>query len=102
MRVIVVEPYKKPYIKHIKSGLSSLQREVNGDIEAVYPYEDPVALVVAESGKIMRMPFNRVLRDEDGRIYDIIAGTFLVVGLGEENFTSVPEGLVRKYMELFR
>jgi hypothetical protein len=45
MNVLVVEPMKKPYLKDIDSGLHSLQHEVGGYIEAIYPYEDLVALV---------------------------------------------------------
>lgn len=43
--VLVVEPEKKPYVKEISSGLSSLQKEVGGYIQAVYPYEEPVAII---------------------------------------------------------
>ena len=43
--VLIVEPGKEPYMKEIDSGLESLQHEVGGCIEAIYPYEDPVALV---------------------------------------------------------
>ena len=35
-------------MKEIDSGLESLQHEVGGCIEAIYPYEDPVALVCNE------------------------------------------------------
>ena len=102
MNVIVVEPERKPYLKAIKTGLESLQREVGGDIQAVYPYEDPVALIVNEEGKINGLPLNRALRDEDKHIYDVVAGTFLIVGLGEESFVSVPDELVDKYKGKFK
>ena len=46
--VLVVEPEKKPYVKEISSGLSSLQKEVGGYIQAVYPYEEPVAIICDE------------------------------------------------------
>jgi len=36
--VLVVEPKKKPYVKSISSGLKSLQQEVGGYIEALYPW----------------------------------------------------------------
>ena len=49
--VLVVEPEKKPYVKEISPGLSSLQNEVGGYIEAVYPYEEPVAIICDEEGK---------------------------------------------------
>ncbi len=51
MNVLVVEPMKKPYMKDIDSGLHSLQKEVGGYIEAIYPYEDLVGLVCNEEGK---------------------------------------------------
>ena len=34
-------------------------------------------------------------------MYDIIAGTFLVVGLGEEDLASLPPELAQKYEEHF-
>lgn len=102
MKVLMVEPGKTPYEAEIDSGLKSLQAAVGGDIQAVYPYADPVALVCDEEGKIKRLPLNRALRDENGEIYDIIAGKFLIVGLGEENFDSLPDDLMEKYKEEFK
>ena len=67
--VLIVEPGKEPYVKEIDSNLKSLQHEVGGYIEAIYPYEDPVALVCNEEGKLEGLPLNRALRDEDGDIY---------------------------------
>lgn len=43
--VLVVEPGRMPYVKEIDSGLKSLQSEVGGWIEAVYPFEEEVALI---------------------------------------------------------
>lgn len=101
MKVLCVEPYKPPYEKEIDSGLESLQSEVGGWIQAVYPFEDPVAIICNEEGKINGMELNRALRDENGEVYDVIAGPFLIVGLGEENFTSLPDDLTDKYKEVF-
>ena len=70
--VLIVEPGKEPYVKEIDSGLESLQHEVGGYIEAIYPYEDPVALVCNEEGKLEGLPLNRALRDEDGDIYSFL------------------------------
>lgn len=44
---------------------------------------------------------NRALRTEDGEVYDIIAGNFLVVGLGSEDFASLSNELVAKYKDYF-
>lgn len=102
MTVLVVEPRKEPYVKEIDPGLHSLQAEVGGDIGAAYPFRDPVALVCNDEGKLIGLDLNRGLQDENGELYDIMAGTFLVVGLGEEDFASLSPELAQKYMEHFR
>ena len=102
MMVLVVEPMKEPYVKEIDPGLHALQAEVGGDIGAAYPFRDPVALVCNDEGKLIGLDLNRGLRDENGELYDIMAGTFLVVGLGEEDFASLSPELAQKYMEHFR
>ena len=101
LTVLCVKPEKKPACIEIEAGLDALQRAVGGYIEAVYPYEDPVALIVNEEGKLNGLPLNRALRDEDNDIYDIVAGPFLIVGLGESNFTSLTPALMEKYKKLF-
>ncbi len=99
--VLVIEPERKPYIKEIENTLESLQHEVGGHIQAVYPWEEPAALVCDEESKLKSSPFNRSLRDEQGNVYDYIAGTFLIVGLGEEDFTSLPPELIAHFSEMF-
>ena len=101
MRVLKVEPYQLPEVKEIDSGLSSLQHEVEGWIEATYPFEDPVAIICNEEGKLNGMEYNRAIRDENGEVREIIAGPFLVVGLDEENFASLSEDMVQKYKRMF-
>ena len=101
MKVLKVEPYQLPEVKEIDPGLSSLQHEVEGWIEATYPFEDPVAIICNEEGKLNGMEYNRAIRDENGEVREIIAGPFLIVGLGEEDFTSLPEDMVQKYKRMF-
>lgn len=102
MKVLMVEPGKSPYETEIEGGLESLQAAVGGDIQATYPYDDLVALICNEEGKYMGLPLNRALYDDEGRMYDIVAGNFLIVGLGEESFTDLPAELMEKFSEQFR
>ena len=44
--------------------------------------------------------YNRGL-EKHHNVYDVIAGTFLVVGLGEEDFASLSPELAQKYEEEF-
>ena len=102
MNVLMVEPGKAPYEAQIGDDLQSMQALVGGYIQAVYPYEEPVALVCNEEGKLDGLPLNRALRDADGDIYDIIAGTFFIAGLGESDFTDLPNELAERFAEQFR
>jgi len=99
--VLVVEPEKKPYVKEISNELSSLQHEVGGYIQAVYPFEEPVAIICDEEGKLNGGALNRALRDDEGHIYDIIAGTFLIAGLGDDDFASLQPDHIKKFTELY-
>ena len=101
MKVLVIEPLKKPYVKEIDSDLASLQHEVGGYIQAVYPWDEPCAIVCDDEAKLKGKELNRALRDENGEIYDAVAGTFLIVGLSEDNFTSLTEEQIQKFSEKF-
>ena len=54
-----------------------------------------------EEGKLDGLPLNRALRDEDGEIYDVVAGSFLVVGLTDENFGSLTPDQMKTFEEKF-
>ena len=99
--ILVVEPSKKPYVKEIENNLKSLQHEVDGCIQAVYPWKEPVALICDEESKLKNKSFNRALRDDGGKIYDYISGTFIITGLGEEDFASLLPELVTHFSDLF-
>ena len=102
MNVLMVEPGKAPYETQIGDDLQSMQALVGGYLEAVYPFEQPVALVCRESGKLDGLTLNRALCDADGDIYDIVAGNFFIVGLGESDFIDFPHELAERFAEQFR
>ena len=58
MDVLVVEPGYAPYEKSI-NGLEEMQATVGGLIQAIYPYEEPVALVCNKEGLLLGLDFNR-------------------------------------------
>lgn len=103
MRILLVEPGKEPALKEIDGSLKSMQEIVGGTIQAIYPFEEPVALICNDEGKLLGLPLNRGLRDENGRIYDIVAGTFFLCGApeGSDHLESVPESLVENYQKRF-
>ena len=101
MTVLVVEPMKAPYVKNIPNELEDLQQAVGGDIEMTYPFDDKVGILLNGNGKFEGLPLNRALYDDHGQVYDAIAGTFLVVGLTEDDFTSLTPGQIEKFKEKY-
>ena len=105
MTVLIIEPGRAPYRKKIEDGLEAMQFIVGGLIQAVFPFDlEPVALVCNEEAKLDGLPPNRALRDEEGRIYDIVCGTFFLCSAppDSENFESLTEEQVERYTCLFQ
>ncbi|MEZ3469435.1 MAG: DUF3846 domain-containing protein [Schaedlerella sp.] len=100
--VLSVKPLREPCVITIPNKLRTLQDQVGGMIETVYPFEDPVAILLNDEGKLNGSIPNRGLYDKSGNLYDVIAGTFLIVGLSEEDFCSLSEELSAKYMEKYK
>ena len=65
MKIVLVEPGKEAREAEITGSLREMQKLVGGLIQTMYPWEDPVALVCNDEGKILGMPLNRVLEDYD-------------------------------------
>lgn len=101
LSVLQISPGQYPKQVEISDELKALQQAVGGSIGATYPFDDPVAIVYNDDGKLMGLPLNRALRDEHGEAYDVIAGTFLVVGLSEEDFASLTPELAEKFEKQF-
>ncbi len=97
MKVLIVEPRKRPRRADIPHTLEEMQKLVGGYIEIIYPFDDPIAVVCDDEGKLKGYELNRVLKN-----IDIIAGTFFIAGVGEEDLTDLPEELIEKYEEVFR
>lgn len=100
MKVLVVEPQKPCRVQEIES-LADMQQLVGGDIEAVYPFQELVAVVCNADGKLLGLPMNRPLLDKDYLPYDIIRGTFFVAGLGQEEFISLTDEQIQRYKSLY-
>ena len=100
IKVLVIEPKKKPVVREIEDTLESLQSIVGGYIEVVYPFDDPVGVICNDEGKLIGLQPNRALY-HNGEIYDLLVGTVIVAGLGAEDFCSLTDDLIEKYMNKF-
>ena len=50
MKILVCEAGKHPVVKEIEHTLKNLQDIVGGYIEAIYPYEEPIGVILNEDG----------------------------------------------------
>ena len=103
MRILVVEPECRPEVREIINALEDLLVIVGGLIQVIYPFDDPVALVCNDEGKILNLPMNRGLRDENDQMYDIVFGTFFLCGapMDSDCFTSLTTGQIERYRKRF-
>lgn len=62
--VLLVEPNKYPKMIEIDDTLEAMQEVVGGDIEEYMPFEDEVAIICNEEGKITGMVPNRAVYGE--------------------------------------
>lgn len=79
LSVLQIAPGQHPKPIEIDNDLKALQQAVGGSIGASYPFEDPVAIVYNDDGKLMGLPLNRALRDESGEAYEVKRGKFTSV-----------------------
>ena len=100
--VVACYPGKSAVVMRIQNTLEAKQAFVGGYIQAIYPFNDPVAIVCNEEGKLQGLEPCRALFDESGDIYDIIVGPFLICGLDDEGFISLTKEQQEQYLAMFR
>ena len=99
--VLLIEPMKAPKVIQLADTLEALQGAVGGMIETTQLFNDPVEIICNEEGKLMGLPLNRAIYNEQGDMIEIMAGSFLIVGDGEENFESLSPEMMDKYAKVF-
>lgn len=104
LSVLLVEPGKCPKVIEIENTLEAMQNIVGGDIEVYEPFNDEVAIVCNEEGKVKGLPLNRAIYSDRGELVDIIAGVFFVcyAPVDGEGFLSLPKELAEKYEKYFK
>lgn len=104
LKVLFIEPNKYPKVVEIEDTLEAMQKLVDGPIEEYMPFDDDVAIVCNEEGKMRGEELNRAVYDENHKMIDIIAGKFFIcyAPIESENFLSLPDNLERKYEQKFK
>lgn len=102
--VLLIQPGKYPKTVTIEDSLEAMQKLVGGDIEEYMPFDDEVAIICNEEGKISGLPLNRAVYDSEHQMIEIMAGDFFIchAPISSEKFLSLPPDLEKKYSEKFR
>lgn len=104
IKVMLIKPKCKPEMVQIGTDLKDMQAIVGGNIQVHQPFDDDVAIICNEEGKLSRLPLNRAVYDENGEVLDIIAGDFFICDapVTSETFQSLNSEQVKKYDKMFR
>lgn len=99
MRVVIVEPGQYAREAEIDNTLEAEQAVVGGLIDAICPWaDDKACLILNDEGKLIPLEPNRVLPEYE----DVVFGTFFICGDGGEDFCSLTDEQVQRYLERFR
>lgn len=92
MKILVIEPHQKCYVRDIDGSLRSMQDVVGGFIEQVYISSDEV-LICNEEGKLLQLPYNMTLG------FHVLHGTCFICGYDSQTgeYKDVPEHVVKVY-----
>ncbi|MBE6041761.1 MAG: DUF3846 domain-containing protein [Clostridiales bacterium] len=103
MRVILCRAGEFAKVVEMEDSLKAMQEMVGGLIEEYMPWEDEVAIICNEEGKMNGLTLNRAIRDDNGSIQDVIAGDFFIcyAPIESERFLSMPPELEEKYLKKF-
>ena len=103
IRVLLFEPGEYGKAVEIDDTLEGMQQAVGGWIEEYMPFEDEVAIVCNEEGKIQGLPPSRAIYDDEGQLLDIISGDFFIAyaPIESEKFLSLPPELEKKYLDKY-
>lgn len=110
IKILVIEPNKKPYVKEINNELKAFQSIVDGYIQTIALIKDSI-LVCNEEGKIRDLQPNRILKAshicnikdaKDDKCVDSLCGTFFILRLDDEcELNTISEEQIKYWTEEF-
>lgn len=103
IKAVVVKAGEPAKIEEVENSLAGWYETIECDrIECIYPFDGDVCIIADEEGKINGSKPNRTLRDGDGRAYDVIFGTFVIVGYGKDaDFRGLTDNEAESFRKLF-
>lgn len=99
--VLLLEPGKVAKPALINNTLEDMQRLVGGHIEAL-PLPGGGQLICNEDGKFLTLPQNRALKDEAGKVVDVLVGTCFICGKKGGDFTGLTPDQMKQFKKEFQ
>ena len=94
IRVLYVEPHRRPFVTEIENSLEGQQKAVLGLIQYLYN-DDSTITVINDESKINGMEGNRRIEG------DVLVGPFFVAGDTGETLCSLTDEQIEKYEKQF-
>ncbi len=101
VQALVVEPQCNPYMEVLSVRPEDLNAKLYGPTSVKYPFDDRVALIYNSEAKDRGEDLNRALFNKAGQPYEVIAGTFLLVGQGDGGYVSLTDEQLEHFAERF-
>lgn len=94
IRVLYVEPHRKPFVTEIENTLEGVQQAIKGNIEYI-DNDDGTVIGICEDSKNNGSEGNRRFKG------DVFAGPFFIAEDGDEDIRSLSEENIERYAEIF-
>lgn len=101
IHVLLMEPKKVAKPALVNNTLEDMQQLVGGHIE-VLPLPGGGLLVCNEEGKFLTLPQNRALKDEAGKVVDVLVGTCFICGTKGDEFISLTPDQMKQFKKEFQ
>lgn len=98
---VLVETNQEPVIEKAFDVNDYFKNAVGGMRSEFYLKEDSVAIIFDNAAADRNIP-NRAFRDKDGRVSDVISGTFMIVGFDGKDYVSLTREQIDRYSERFK
>ena len=104
IHAIYVQPGEPAREILMEDTLEEIQKLVGGFLEEYYPFDDDAVILCNEEGKLLGLEPNRSFRGEDGKVLDVVCGSFLIVRAEPESerYSDLTPAQIRKYLTQFR
>lgn len=103
IKVLIIKPGKRPQVHEIGTDLKDMQAVVGGYIQEYQPFDDEAAIICNDEGKLRGLTLNRAVYAANGKLTDIVAGTFFICNapITSETFQSLSREQLEKYEKMF-